>query len=150
MSEGPSTPKAALLTNRVIWAALILGQVFFMVVMGVIFSQGKDAPTRPEPILIIVNAAVLAAFFLVALFARVMIFQKARRGQMPAAQAFSTGNIIVLAACEAGSFFGLVICLMNHAFGPSMWVVAVALALQVVNFPRKAVLDSLAPGLPFA
>jgi hypothetical protein len=150
MSETLPSPKAALMVNRIIWAAMILGEVCFMVVLGVIFSQGKEAPTKPEPVLIIADAVLLAVAFLVALFVRVMIFQKARRGQMSAVQAFGTGNILVLAACEGAAFFGLVICLINHSFGPSMWVVAVALALQIVNFPRKSTLDSLAPGLPFA
>jgi hypothetical protein len=150
MSQTLPSPKAALTINRFIWAALLLGEIAFIVVLAVIFSQGKEAPTRPLPILIIIDAVLLAVVFLVALFARVMIFQKARRGQMPAVQAFGTGNILVLAACEGPAFFGLIICVINHSFGPSMWVVAVAMALQIVNFPRKSTLDSLAPGLPFA
>jgi hypothetical protein len=128
------TPKKALITIRIIWLALMLGQLTFLVLIlaGVL---PKQHPVQPQPLLAWINLGMLLTIVPVAFVIRTFIFKRSEvDGQIPA-QAFSTGNIIFWAACEGVSFSGLVFGFVNGSLWPTILIVAVALGLQVLTFP---------------
>jgi len=142
-SQANLSPKARLLSLRIIWAALLLGQFFFMIVMGIIFSQPpQNQQQAPDPhminILVAVNVIMLVTIVPVAAFVRRFMFQRVRVDGIVPAATYATGCIIFWAACEGVSFFGLVIALMHRAFWPSIVVSAIAIGIQMITFPRKS------------
>jgi hypothetical protein len=72
------------------------------------------------------------------------IFNRARTDAGIAPGAYFTGNIIFWAACEGVAFFGLVAAVINGSLVPTVYVTAVAMALQVSAFPTAGKLA--APG----
>jgi F0F1-type ATP synthase membrane subunit c/vacuolar-type H+-ATPase subunit K len=127
-------PRKAIMAQRIIWAALILGQLAFAVVVALLLQRpGKPPP--PEPIL-----SILCFVFLIeipiGLIARQVIFARGRRsnGRLTPG-VYGTGNIIFWAMCEGASFFALVVVLINHSFWPTIVVPAIALCFQAVTIP---------------
>lgn len=138
-------PHAAMLTARIIWGGLLMGQIFFFCVLLVILHQppAKPAPD-PEilPVLFLVNAIMLITIPTAMFFVRNAIFRRSMvNGMLPPA-AYSTGNIIFWAGCEAVSFFAMVIMMIGHSVTPTVYIAAVAFALQVFTMPRRATFDS--------
>ena len=141
------TPASSLLVNRIIWGALIMGQVAFMSAQMIILRQPQNGARPPISadmlmVFVIVNAVMLATIIPVTFFIRSLIFKRARNaeGVIPP-QAFSTGNIIFWAGCEGCSLFGLVVAFLNYSFWPTIVFVAIALACQVATFPRRSQIE---------
>lgn len=137
MDNTPRSPKQALLLSRIIWAALLMGQIMFLVVILVMRQGGEDQP-KPQPILgyVAIGMALMAvppAFFL-----RKVTFGKLDDDGHVAPGKFTSGNILFLALLEGASFFGLVVFFLGDPIGivASMGLMAV----QVVNFPTGRLL----------
>jgi len=130
------TPRRALMTMRIIWLALIMGQlVFLAVIILVILPNNRSRAVTPQPLLFWVNAGMLATFVPAAFVVRSIIFrQKETQGGIPVG-AYATGNIIFWAACEGVSMFGLVVAVLNGSLWPTIAIVAIALGLQALTFP---------------
>ena len=82
MDNNQSPPANALLVMRVIWGALILGQVMFMGVESFILRQPQKGARPPITadmlmIFVIVNAVMLATVIPAMFFMRSMIFRRA-------------------------------------------------------------------------
>ena len=110
---------------RVIWGALIMGQVMFMVVEGIILSQRVqgNVPAKPPDVwmLFYVNVGMLLTVVPVMYLVRGAMFRRKRNaeGILPAAT-YATGNIIFWAGCEGVSFFGSVVAMIWRSFGDDL------------------------------
>ena len=135
MTEQPPSPSPAaqLRTLRIIWAALLIGPVIFLVVATTV---GAEREPRDQTILFYVAAAMLVVITPVAHVLRSQVYA---RGRQPdgtvAAGAYATANIIFWAMFEGVSTFSIVGAMLNGGRGPHLYVTAVALAMHIVNFP---------------
>jgi hypothetical protein len=124
----------ALIRNRIIWFALLMGQVAFLVVI-VVLNRPKQQMVVALNNLVAVQFVLLVTEVPVCFFIRRMIF---RRGEVDGAvrpEAYSTGNIIFWAGCEAVSFFGLVIVFISGVWWPAILGSGIAMGLHVLTFP---------------
>jgi hypothetical protein len=139
MDNLPRNPKQALITVRIIWAALLLGQIVFLAVILTIRQKSADRP-RPEPMLGYVAIAMALAAVPMAFVLRKASYGRAdEQGHIPVSK-FVTGNILFLAMLEGASFFGLVVFFLGDPIG----IVASAglMAVQLVNFPRGGLIGA--------
>ena len=126
-----------LVTLRIIWAALLMGQVAFLCVVMIV--AGNQAP--PDPHMMRIMFLVLLGMLIVmvpsGLIVRSIIYGGGRQpdGSITPA-AYATGNIIFYAMCEGVGFFGLVCTMMNRGFGPHTIVALTAMGILLVSFPR--------------
>jgi hypothetical protein len=137
----PPTAKGALVTTRIIWAALLLGQIVFLIVTLVIRANPAALPANDTAkILAYAAMAMVAAVAPVAFLLRRLIYgQGDARGSIEP-QKYVAGNIVFLALFEGASFVGLVAFFFGNPLG--LVASAVAIIIQVVSFPTGSVLDS--------
>lgn len=127
-------PAKSLMVLRIIWAALLMGQVLFLGVVLMLRSQGSASPSDAGmlKLLFFVEIALAALTIPVAFFVRRMVMGLARPIPM---QKYFTGTIIFLAMLEGVSLFGLVVLLLGAPLQTGLIVPAVAMVLQVISFP---------------
>ncbi|MFI5381738.1 MAG: hypothetical protein ACHRHE_20770 [Tepidisphaerales bacterium] len=131
--------KKALLTLRIIWAALLMGQLMFLgiILSGVLQQQFG----QPRPVLTWTCFIMAAVIIPVTYVIRTFMFQKAETPQGLPAGTYASGSIIFWAGCEGMSFFGLVVAMVNASLWPTIMVVVIAMGLQVLTFPVAGRLD---------
>ena len=134
----PSDSQATLMTLRIIWAALLIGQiVFFLVIAFVLWPHGRRTmDERTLKLLFYVGGVMLLTMIPIGFVLRSTMFRKGldERGNVRPA-AYTTGNIVLWAMCEGASFFGLVGAMLNNGPWPHLIVTIIAVAVQVVTFP---------------
>ena len=129
------SPQKALLTLRIIWFALLMGPISFLVLLGVLVLPSHVQANPPQPILVWVNLAMLVIVVPVNFFIRNLIFRRSQNEDGIRPAAYSIGNIVFWAGCEGVAFFGLVIAVVNGSLWPTIVIVAIALVPQVLTFP---------------
>jgi len=139
-----TSTRGALATLRIIWAALLVGELVFL---GVIFFLLRGAnPPAPGPadvtrMLFFASIVFLAGGVVVGFVLRSRLYNPRQADGSVAPGKYVTGNIIFLALCEGPAFFGLVVCMLSGHFLPAVAVPAVAMAIQLLNFPTGAPLE---------
>lgn len=125
-------PARALLTIRIIWFALMFGQVTFMAVIFLLILPNAHARAafHPLPVLSWIPFAVLAIVVPVAFFMRRVILNRAATAAGVPPSAYFVGNIVFWAGCEGCAFFGLIAIMLNGSLWPLIVQVAIALFLQ--------------------
>jgi hypothetical protein len=137
-------PEVAIRVQRIIWGALIMGQLGFMGVVGfIILNPGPAAgavriPDDSLKMLLMLNAGMLVTIVPTMFLVRWWMFSRARADGVIPVEVYAKGNIMFWAGCEGCSFFGLIIALMHGDFWPSIVIVAVAMGLQAAAFPRSS------------
>ncbi|HZL36090.1 MAG TPA: hypothetical protein VFC78_12310 [Tepidisphaeraceae bacterium] len=133
--------RKALMTLRIIWFALMMGQlVFFAIIVVAILPTVH--PAHVQPMLNWVSVAMLITAAPITFFIRAMIFRRFRAEDGVRRAGYCTGNIVFWAGCETATFFGLVVAMINGSLWPTIWVVAIALLLQVLTFPTAGGLSA--------
>jgi hypothetical protein len=142
--------KQSLVSVRIIWAALLMGQLFFLAIIVLVIWPSRRATAVIPDVATLFYAAVIMLVMAgpVAWFVRGAIYRSGRArvdavapnvGRAPVPpQAYVTGNIVFLAMFEGASFVGLVCMMLSGRPLPSVVVPAVAMAIQVLNFPTGA------------
>jgi len=142
--KSPSTSSPVRLTIlRIIWAALLIGEGTFLILIIRVLIPNRTVPSQPQPLLIPISFAMCFTTIPITFFIRRLIFNKARQkaGALTIA-AYTTGNIIFWAGCDGVAFFGMVVALLNASLWPTIICVAVAMALQVITFPTGMSIDT--------
>jgi hypothetical protein len=133
------TPEQSLRTLRIIWAALLLGQVVFLVIVMWLIRQPAERSTiTPElrRTLFILAAAWLVLAVPIGYLIRWKTYEKGRAPDGSVSPGgYATGNIILLALCEGVSLFAIVGILLSRQVTPFMYITLLAIAVQAVNFP---------------
>jgi hypothetical protein len=131
------SPRQSLITLRIIWAALLLGQVLFLVVvLSLIRQPGEPLDGQVRQIIFVASLGMLIAFVPLGYLVRGRAYEAGRQqdGTVSAAS-YATGNIILLALCEAPSMMAIVGILLSRETMPFVLVTILAIAVQTINFP---------------
>jgi hypothetical protein len=134
-------------TLWIIWAALIMGELcFLMVMVRFVFPSQQGRKIVPQEKLAWICFAMCATSIPIGLFIRMMIFGRSRRenGEI-ALSAYSAGNIIFWACCEGVGYFALVVAMLNGTLWPTEVALGIALGMQVLTCPRRRVFAGSAP-----
>jgi len=126
---------AAVRTSRIIWAALLLGQVTFG---AVVLAMPVTVAADPAMVrhLVYVAVASMAAVLPIAMFLRPRLLRY--RGGQITPRSYNTAQVVYLAMCE-----GQVAMLLAFAMVTQQAVVffslgAIPLAMFLLGFPREA------------
>jgi hypothetical protein len=128
-----------LMVLRVIWAAMLIGEVTFMfiaLIMGPKLTSETDTALLAR-----VAAGMLVVMIPSAFVVRQIMYRGGSNDGVVTIAAYSSGNIIFWAMCEGVSFFGLVVTLLAGKPGLAFAVAVVAMAVQILNFPTGGPLD---------
>ena len=137
----PSSPRQIILTMRIIWAALILGPMTFAIVTAINMAQPRQRVGAPEPILTVISFCMLGGILL-GFAVRWLIFSRGRTAEgVLKPTSYSTGNIVLWALCESAEFVSLIAAMVNHSFWPTIAVVGIGMACQVVTLPRVSAIS---------
>lgn len=146
MTEQTQTPAAALLTLRILWGALIAGQIGFAVVLVVLWSTGTaaldDRLARRMLPFIVAGAGVLVPL---AIFVRMQVYKAHWREDLIDPQGYFLGNLAFLAMLEGGSMASLVNALLGGTFVPYALPALFLLAVQVLAFPTGGPMHPTSP-----
>ena len=144
-SDGPTMPaRGVLATIRIIWAAMLMGELVFLGVIFFLLRGGNPpAPAAAEVTRTLLFASIffLVVAVVVGYFLRSRLYEPRQADGSVAPGKYVTGNIILLALCEGAAFFGLVVCMLSGHFLPAIFVPAVGMAIQLLNFPTGAPLE---------
>ena len=133
-------PVRRLMTLRIIWAALLMGQLAFL---GIVLMIGPNQPA-PDPqmlrILLYVLIAMAATMIPIGFVIRGIIYNNGRTEAGVAPAQYAVGNILFWAMCEGVGLFGITAGLLNRGRGPHLIVAVIALAIMIVSFPTGGVM----------
>jgi F0F1-type ATP synthase membrane subunit c/vacuolar-type H+-ATPase subunit K len=129
---------ARLRVLRIIWAALLMGQVIFIaVIVWFVWpgqTPGQQMTAELRQIFLYVGIAMLAGAIPVGYIVRRMVYRPAPDGTVTAGN-YASGNILLWAMSEGVSFFALVAMLLDGKPWPFLAIALVAMANQVISFP---------------
>lgn len=147
LSPAAMTPASALKTLRLIWAALLMGQLSFLVVIVVLWNGGFQARGFDDTVrmMFMLSIVFLAGTITLGYFIRMQIYKSGWQGQVVSPGSYFTGNLMLLAMLEGASLFALVVTLLNGSLWPTVLPAVAAMAVQVINFPNG---QALAPAQP--
>jgi hypothetical protein len=127
-------PVKTLMTIRIIWFALLMGELMFLAVTTFVILP-HHGPPQPQPILVWSSIFMLLSIVPVTFTIRAATFRRsAINGAVPAGP-FVVGNIIFWAGCEGVCFFATVVAVVTGTLWPTIIVAVIALALQALTFP---------------
>jgi len=128
--------QAQLMRARVIWGAMVMGQVLFAVIAVAI--KGNIKPPMAADLVMTLHVLDAVLFAAGAGIGYMVWRTLARRGQDGSVDGgkYLTGLIIFMAGCEAPSLFGIVLVMLSGTLHPGIVVPAVAVLAQLIAFPR--------------
>ena len=130
-------PWPVVLVNRLVWSALVAGQIAFAGVTAVVLANGGGGGARlgrVAPAAVAVDVVLLAVGVVAAVVCR--------RWPVPADHpaAACRGNLILpMAILEAASLFGLALWLVSGTAWPTVLVPAGAVLVELTLWPRRRV-----------
>jgi F0F1-type ATP synthase membrane subunit c/vacuolar-type H+-ATPase subunit K len=142
-------PKQTLLVTRIVWGALLAGQLMFL---GVIVAMGRvqavSAPlVDPQRMLFLVSAAFTVVAIGMGYFVRMQTYKAGWQGDAIRPASYFTGNLLLLALLEGASLLALVVTMLHGALWPTIAPAVVAMMMQVVNFPNGRAMEPASPRL---
>lgn len=135
MTRQEPTPKAALMMARVIWAALLMGQLVFAAVTWTMVNQSPPAEPADTRVLFYVALACLALILPVAILLRFRLLGS-NTSPIPVPK-YMTANTIFLAICEGQTFLLLAFALTSRQIMPFFPLAGLPLAVFLAGFPRN-------------
>src|SRR5262245_47071530 len=129
---------------RIIWAALLMGEVTFFIVIATVIWPSSRPPGDDQllKMLFYADVAALLTMVPVGLFLRNSMFNRARQQTQDAGSAmYQTGSIILWAMCEGVVFLGLVGAMLNKGPWPYLIPAIIAAAVQLATFPTASSID---------
>ena len=136
--ERPQLVLGPLISLRIIWFAMLLGEVVFLFVTMTILHQRQPAPQPGiHKQFFIIDAVMLAAALPLAIFLRRTIQKPTATGKAPP-QKYAVGTIVFMALCEGPAFFGLVNVVVTGILWPGLIVPIIAMGAQAMIFPTAS------------
>jgi hypothetical protein len=133
---------AAVQTARIVWAAMLLGQVAFLFVIVALWNN-ESFLTDPKTgrLLFLVSLVMLIGLVPLAYFIRGQVYKKHWVDRAVTPNGYLTGNIVFLAVCEAVSFTGLASTLFYGEFWPAILPSVAAMVVQAANLPNGRAME---------
>jgi hypothetical protein len=135
MEQGLS-PTAALRTIRIIWAALLIAVVSYLVVVYFIGPNRRPLDATMLELLLYMAIGMLVILVSIGFIFRAVTYRNQRdENGAVSPGAYVSGNIIFFACCEGPAFGAVTFWLLSATRGPHVMVALVAIAILLVSFP---------------
>ena len=138
MAERPGEQAKALWTVRILWAALLMGQLIFLGVIVVVWETNPSFQPSPDVVKILfpIVIGMLLVGVPIGYVWRGQVYKRYWQDNVVAPQGYVGGNLFLLALCEGISLFGLATTMLNGSLWPTVVPSVIAMAVQVVNWPN--------------
>ncbi len=138
--------RSTLVVTRIIWLALIVGQVSFgSIVLYRAYTGQLDNQSQLEGQMLTIAVGVLIGAVGLGYFARNQSYKKHWHGNAVAPPGYFQGNLILLAALEGSSFTTLVFMMVSGQMFPMVLPAIASLAIQCANFPSAIPMQDTPP-----
>ena len=135
-------PRAFVRTQRVLWAAMVLGQVAFAGLVGyrVTTAGASVSPAAVPAVAPAIGVGVLIVGVAAAAASRLVGFAGVDGADDVAVRRrYAAVTVVPLAILEAATFFSLVLIFVTGRWNPTALVAGVGLVAQVALFPPDRV-----------
>lgn len=142
----PSGRRRALVQIRLLWVALVIGQVFFAGFAAWAVGTGRSgAAADAGRVLLIAAVCGGAVAVLSGYFVRGQVYKLHWRQQAVAPHGYLVGNLILLAMMEAVSILAITGGLVGGCISTAFGVAFGPLFVQLINFPDGRAMLPTAP-----
>ena len=125
-----------LMALRIIWAAMLMGQIMFLAITLTIAKNMAGLAPKLASLFLYCAIGMLVVLVPVAYVIRGIVYRGGRgEDGLIAPQQYASGNILFWAMCEGVGLAAITFGLLNRGQGPVLFIAAVAIAVQAVNFP---------------
>lgn len=138
--------RGTLLIVRIVWLALLVGQLGFgAVVLQQVMAGQSGGQTQLRGQMLAIATGVLIGAVGIGYFARNQSYKKHWRGDAVTPPGFFQGNLILLAVLELASFVTLIFVMVTGQVFPMILPAVASLAIQCANFPGSGPMESTPP-----
>lgn len=124
----------ALLLTRIIWAALLTGQLGFM--FFVLMGMSDIDAGKQTPLLGYIAIGLVIPFAAMAFFIRNQVYKAGWKENVILPNAYLIGNMLFLSVFEGLSFTSLILMQTHGSVSIGLIPSMLAMAIQVINFPH--------------
>jgi len=128
--------KSLLMMLRIIWAAFLIGEGAFAVIVVYMLATGKFQPNHDlQSILFTISVVATVIAVPVTYFIRSQVYKRNWQEHAVSREGYFSANLIFLAVLEALAYFSLVTTLVVGKFFPMIVPALACAALQIINYP---------------
>jgi len=139
MADSPTESRidAALFRLRIIWLAMILGQLAFIGIAYLFIKDGFEPIVGGELAQSMFYAAMgtFALGLVGGYILRMQTYKRCWLADRVTPEGYFMGNLMLYAIMEAVSIFGVVVVLLSGQLAPHIVPAAAALLVMAINFP---------------
>lgn len=135
MGNPQLNPASAVRSARIIWAALLAGQVLFLVVVLVLMPKPAPQDQELPKLLALVAGVLVISGIPVGMMLRKKMWDAGRVDGVLQPSSYISGHVLFLALCEGPSLLALVSVLLAGSVFPFVLPSLVAMAVQIANYP---------------
>lgn len=139
------TPTAAVTSLRIIWGALIVGQVFLAGIVGTLAKPDEPWDAEIGRWLLYLSAGLVLLLAPLGYFVRNQTYKAGWRGDVITPGAYVRGNVALFAMMEGAAMVAMISALFSGDLLPSLLIAAAALVVQLINFPTGKPLEPTPP-----
>jgi hypothetical protein len=140
------TPLQAQRLARVLWGALLLGQIAFATVVIFVVQTGSGGARHQVDFLVWVAAGACVIGIPFGYFIRNEVYKKNWQSEVIRPGGYLTGNLVLWALGEGVALFSLSAALANGCLFPDLLPALPAFAVHLINFPTgKAMFPPVNP-----
>ncbi len=140
--------RAVLMVMRIIWLALVVGQIGFgAVVIFMIRQAGPSQQSHLTGQMFAIACGVFIGAVGLGYFLRNQSYKKHWHEHAVAPPGYFQGNLILLALLESSSFLTLVLVMLHGEVFPLILPAVASLAVQCANYPSPLPMQPHAPEL---
>jgi len=141
------TPDRALLTTRLLWLILLMGQGFLVFVIHFVWKNvaASDEPNSSAQILTSISIGTLLVVLPLAFAVRGHTYKKYWRGNAITPRGYLNGNLVFFILCEMVSLFALLNVMLQRTYWPYVIPAVIALLAQLINFPNGKAMEPAPP-----
>ncbi|MBL4702229.1 hypothetical protein JYU15_01050 [bacterium AH-315-I18] len=138
-------PKKTLLNLRIIWSAMLIGQLVFTMVVWFLNQSKQAVPFENIKSMYVIAVGFAMLSVMTGSFVRMQFYKKNWQNDCVTPRGYMTGHIISLACIEMACFFSLVVVMLHQTISTTMVLPVVLLIVFVLNFPNGKPME---PALP--
>ena len=139
------TPAKALLQMRLIWGALLAGQLIFMVFV-IVYCLNNDSPSlEADRILYGAATGVCLVIVLMASYIRMQIYKRHWVENAVTPQGYVSGQVVSLGMIEGANMLSLVIIFLGGKFDVTFSLPIALLAVFLTSFPNGKPMEPAMP-----
>ncbi len=145
-TQHTANPQRTLWVLRIVWFALIAGQLGFGFVAYMAAQQGQtDAQTQLSFQMLVIAVGMLIGAVGMGYFIRNQVYKRCWQTHAVTPQGFFMGNLLLFALLDGVSLLTFVFVMMSGQLFPMILPAVASLAVQCANFPSGTPMESTPP-----